>query len=319
MMKNPRLKVFVIGFFCVSCCSWTSVAGDDLQKALGLLKAKLLNLANELDSEVNLSEHSLTKSGVIGEYAVYNIPVLSQENGGGLTNISGYSYYKIGYGCGINAIKNTIFMTMFLLEKNKNKREEILAKMKNPEVFLHYFEGKKNNNISTAWQSRWDGESEKQTNWVTEWLKKRKAAGMTTAHFAEPSARPADVSNLIEKMIQGDVIAPQGSQEALKKIIKLGNVMGTQRTEGYNCQIIVNNDDINKIKEAMKNSRYILPMIGRWTHSKGAHTLMVVIRKTKRGKKEILFADSSNNKSYNSWPNEFFIQKIIDFIKTFET
>ena len=332
-MKNRRLKVFVIGFFCISCCSWTSVAGDDLQKALGLLKAKLLNLAEQLDDlpfynppeisidelkndGLNLRSDTKTpdkiqgKNGLLCVVYDINTPVRQGDNTYSIWAkkplYSSVYAAHCGYGCGLHSMKNLIFMTKTLLEKDAAKRKEIIADMNRHEVFLHYVEGD-NKGASTTdrtlWRQPWIGDEAGKDNWIKIWSSVGKSS-----HFDDPAALLADTIRLRDAIKTGEAFAPAFSKKVLRHAVILGDInvcakvvynlwwslYGWKKQQSNNSKFW--NDGIKDIKMILLNKKhFVIPIHAYYTHPSSRHWMAVVLRKIVDDKLEIFFIDSDHS------------------------
>lgn len=278
MMKKRLLNFFAVSFFCALCCSWTPVAADDLQKALGLLKAKLLNLAEQLEERPFVSADALgltyrntlsgngTFKGKNISYKIYDVNVAVKQG-------------KNECGCGLHTMKNLIFMTKVLDAKTENKRKKAIEKMDDRDVFNHYVNGSKSSEDEGG-----------VSNWVSIWSKGKVGSGHCPT-FDNPPARYLDTINLRTAILNNNAFAPQGSKEVLNRAIMLGDI-----------DKVSNNQDvwtsgIKELRECMKKkSHFVIPIHIYYSWKDGSetihHWMAVVLRGFKNNILEIFVVES---------------------------
>lgn len=130
-------------------------------------------------------------------------------------------------GCGFHTMKNLIFMTKILTEKEKNQREAALNNMNSYQVFLHYGEGgimQDSANNHDDWRKTWEDDEQGENNWVSIWKTKPSSPENPIPEtFLEDILEFRRIVEK-EKIQKNKVFLPAGSKKILENAIVIGDI-----------------------------------------------------------------------------------------------
>ncbi|MFH1831704.1 MAG: Ulp1 family isopeptidase [bacterium] len=311
---------------------------NQLTQSLTLLRNKLIELATQLQKTKDaFGEEELASKTFFGQILVnkgaveqedtvnntkfYKIKVLAQNGNQPNYNTHGaqeLDALKKGYGCSFHAQKNALYICKILLEQGDiNTNREALSSVP---IFLHLFEAplktllppETKSTEKTYWKYRWPNDRGAQS-----WFPVSSAFRVKLPHLSvvkkwwdlskhgPPATEKSEIDNLIEKIKEGQALAPDEASIKITKNIKviqavpyiLSNSYATERKKNFYPPL--QNEDINKSKEALKdakeklkkNKSLLMPLLISWEHVEGRHWVAVIINKIDE-KFEIFYADS---------------------------
>jgi hypothetical protein len=330
IMKNRLLKIIAVSFFCMSCCSWTCVAGDDLQKAFSLFKAKLINFAEQLKieqlkidqlkaeqqkAEQQKAEQQKAEQQKI-EKQKAELPFVSTDklglnfrsvlNGSGTFNGKNITYviYDVDTPVKQNGYSAVNIWKSYGAKQYFGKCGCGLHAMKNLIFMTKILDAKTDEERNKAIQSmnshkvfldylegsKAAGDVGGAKNWLSIWGA-GKSGSFHCPTFDNPPARYEDAINLRDAIFNGIAFAPTGSKEILKRAVILGDIEKVSNNSG------VWSNGIDELKKRMsEKSCFIIPIHIYYTWYDGSypvrHWIAIVLRGLKNNNLEIFFIES---------------------------